>query len=220
MTRTDSMVSSGPQTAGAAKLGSELYDDRGSTFSRRVARRALLAVPLALAVAIPAPALAQTETTNATTNTTSGYGAKPPVTTKTEPEPKSGTAPSKEATTPKSAPEPTATTPVTTTPRKPASVRRRNRNCRSPASTSAGSWVRVCCCSRPVSRCASRSAAPPVARSLSSGPGKFASQDAVSRGPRPGSRARLDRALELVIGEAVRFRRASMHASTAARIGS
>jgi outer membrane biosynthesis protein TonB len=110
MTRTDSMVSSGPQTAGAATLGSELHDDRRSARSRRVARRALLAVPLALAVAIPAPALAQTETT---TNATSGYGTKPPVTTKTEP--KSGTAPSKEATTPKSAPEPTSTTPATST---------------------------------------------------------------------------------------------------------
>jgi hypothetical protein len=107
MTRTDSMVSSGPQTAGAATLGSELNDDRRS---RRVARRALLAVPVALAVAIPAPALAQTKTTN----TTSGYGTKPPVTT-TSPEPKSGTAPSKEATTPKSAPEPTSTTPATST---------------------------------------------------------------------------------------------------------
>jgi len=114
MTRTDSMVSSEPQTAGAATLGSELHDDRRSARSRRVARRVLIAVPVALAVAIPAPALAQTKTT---TNTTSGYGEKPPVTTKTEPktEPKSGTAPSKEATTPKSAPEPTATTPATTT---------------------------------------------------------------------------------------------------------
>jgi hypothetical protein len=110
MTRTDSMVSSGPQTAGAATLGSELNDDRRRARSRRVARRALLAVPVALAVAIPAPALAQTETT---TNSTSGYGSKPPVTTKTEP--KSGTAPSKEATTPKSAPEPTSTTPATST---------------------------------------------------------------------------------------------------------
>jgi hypothetical protein len=111
MTRTDSMVSSGPQTAGAATLGSELHDDCRSARSRRVARRALLAVPVALAVAIPAPALAQTK---ATTNTTSGYGTKPPVTT-TSPEPKSGTAPSKEATTPKSSPEPTATTPATST---------------------------------------------------------------------------------------------------------
>jgi hypothetical protein len=113
MTRTDSMVSSGPQTAGAATIGSELHDDRDRARSRRVVRRALLAVPLALAVAIPAPALAQTETTNTTTNATSGYGSKPPVTTKTEP--KSGTAPSKEATTPKAAPEPTTTTPTTTT---------------------------------------------------------------------------------------------------------
>jgi len=104
------MVSSGPQAAGAATLGSELHDDCRSARSRRVARRALLAVPLALAVALPAPALAQT---NTTTNTTSGYSEKPPVTTKTEP--KSGTAPSKEATTPKSAPEPTATTPTTST---------------------------------------------------------------------------------------------------------
>jgi hypothetical protein len=114
MTRTDSMVSSGPQTAGAATLGSELHDDCRGARSRRVARRALLAVPLALAVALPAPALAQTETT---TNSTSGYGTKPPVTTKSEPksEPKSGTAPSKEATTPKSAPEPTSTTPAVST---------------------------------------------------------------------------------------------------------
>ena len=115
MTRTDSMVSSEPQTAGAATLGSELHDDCRSARSRRVARRALLAMPLALAVALPAPALAQTETT---TNSTSGYGTKPPVTTKSEPkksEPKSGTAPSKEATTPKSAPEPTSTTPAAST---------------------------------------------------------------------------------------------------------
>jgi hypothetical protein len=108
MTRTESMVSSGPQTAGAATLGSELNDDRRS---RRVARRALLAVPIALAVAIPAPALAQT--TGTTTSATSGYGTKPPVTTNAEPN--SGTAPSKEATTPKSAPEPTSTTPATST---------------------------------------------------------------------------------------------------------
>ncbi len=110
MTRTDSMVSSGPQTASAATLGSELHDDRRSARSRRIARRTLLALPLALAVAIPAPALAQTKTT---TNTTSGYGARPPVTTKTEPN--SGTAPAKETSTPKSASEPTTTTPTTAT---------------------------------------------------------------------------------------------------------
>jgi thiol:disulfide interchange protein len=107
MTRTDSTVSSGPQTAGAATLGSELHDDRRSARSRRVARRALLAVPLTLAVAIPAPALAQS------TKTTSGYNQTPPV--KTTSEPKSGTGPSKEATTPKSTPEPTSTTPATST---------------------------------------------------------------------------------------------------------
>ncbi len=113
MTRTDSMVSGGRQTAGAAKLGSELHDDRAAARGRRVARRGLLAIPLALAFAIPAPALAQT--TGATTNTTSGYGEKPPVTTKTEP--KNGTAPSKESTTPKekAAPAPATTTPATST---------------------------------------------------------------------------------------------------------
>jgi hypothetical protein len=112
MTRTDSMVSGGPQTAGAAKLGSELHDDRAAARGRRAARRGLLVVPLALAFAIPAPALAQT--TGATTNVTSGYSEKPPVTTKTEP--KSGTAPSKESTTPKEkAPAPTTTTPATST---------------------------------------------------------------------------------------------------------
>jgi hypothetical protein len=116
MTRTDSMVSSGPQAADAATPGSELHDDRGSARSRRVARRALLVLPVALAVAIPAPALAQTKSTTGT----SGYNQTPPV--KTTPEPKSGTAPSKEATTPKSAPEPTTTTPATTTAPAKASV--------------------------------------------------------------------------------------------------
>lgn len=103
MTRTDSLVSSGPQTAGAATIGSELHDDRAR--GRRVARRALLAVPVALAVAIPAPALAQS-------TKTSGYNQTPPV--KTTAEPKSGTAPSKEATTPKSTPKPATTTTSTT----------------------------------------------------------------------------------------------------------
>jgi hypothetical protein len=114
MTRIDGIVSSEPHTAGAATIGSELPDDRVSARWRRVARRGLLAVPVALALAIPAPALAQT--TGATTNVTSGYATKPPVTTKTEQEPKSGTAPSKEATTPqaKATPAPTTTTPATT----------------------------------------------------------------------------------------------------------
>jgi hypothetical protein len=108
MTRTDSMVSGEPQTAGAAKLGSEPHGDCAAVRGRRVARRALLAAPIALALAIPAPALAQT-------SVTSGYGTKPPVTTNTEP--KSGTAPSKESTTPKekASPAPAATTPATST---------------------------------------------------------------------------------------------------------
>jgi hypothetical protein len=62
---------------------------------------------VALALAVPtAPALAQTGT--------SGYKQKPPVPTTSTP--KSGTAPSKEATTPTTATEPAATTPTATTP--------------------------------------------------------------------------------------------------------
>jgi hypothetical protein len=117
MTRTDSMVLSRPQTAGAASLSGEVSElDRGAR-RRRAARRGLLALPAAaLALALPVtPALAQT------TKATSGYGENAPAPT-TKPSPKSGTAPSKEATapkeatTPKAAEEPatTTTTPTTT----------------------------------------------------------------------------------------------------------
>ena len=105
MTPTDCMVSSRPQQ--------KLQDQHGAARGRRVARRGLLAVPVALALMIPAtPALAQTAPG------TSGYKQAPPV--KTTPEPTSGTAPAKETTapattTPKASPEPTTTVAPTTT---------------------------------------------------------------------------------------------------------
>lgn len=109
MTQTDCMVSSRPQTAGAASLSGATIDVPRGARTRRVARRGLLALPaVALALATPAaPALAQTGT--------SGYNQKPPTPTTTS-TPKSGTAPSKEATTPKTAAEPTTTTTTATTP--------------------------------------------------------------------------------------------------------
>jgi hypothetical protein len=108
MTQTDCMVSSRPQTAGAAALSGEILDGPRGARTRRVARRGLLALPaVALALAAPAaPALAQTGT--------SGYNQKPP-TPNTTSTPKSGTAPSKEATTPKTSPAPVTTTPTTAT---------------------------------------------------------------------------------------------------------
>jgi hypothetical protein len=113
MTQTDSLVSSGPQTAGAASLSGETFDSPRRAHASRVARRGLLALPaVALALAVPAaPALAQTGT--------SGYNQKPPTPTTTS-TPKSGTAPSKETTAPKAATEPTKTTTTpTTTPTTP-----------------------------------------------------------------------------------------------------
>jgi hypothetical protein len=113
MTPTDCMVSSRPHTAVAATDGLELQDRRGAARGRRIARRGLLAVPVALALMAPAaPALAQTAPA------TSGYKQAPPV--KTTPEPKSGTAPAKETTTPKTTPETkveptTSVAPTTTT---------------------------------------------------------------------------------------------------------
>ncbi len=120
MTRTDGMVSSRPQTAGAAS-SSETTERRSARFGRRrFARRELLVLPAVLALVAPAPALAQTTTGTSSTGT-SGYNQKPP-TPKTTPEPKKEVEPSKEAakTTPTAAPEPakeTVTTPTTTTPK-------------------------------------------------------------------------------------------------------
>ena len=110
MTPTDCMVSSRPQTAVAATSGQVLESRRGAARARRSARRGLLAAPVALALMIPAaPALAQEPGT-------SGYKQTVPV--QTTPEPKSGTAPAKETTTPKTTPkttvEPTSTTPAST----------------------------------------------------------------------------------------------------------
>jgi hypothetical protein len=122
MTRTDSMVLSRPQTAGAASLSGEVSELDGGARRRRVARRGLFALPLAaIALAIPAgPALAQT------TKATSGYGENAPAPT-TKPSPNSGTAPSKEATTPskeattpKAAEEPATTTATPTTTASPS----------------------------------------------------------------------------------------------------
>jgi uncharacterized membrane protein len=111
MTRSDGMVSSGPHTAAAASLiGGSPH--RRSDATRRRVRRGLLALPVGLLLAMPAgPALAQT-------TGTSGYKQTPP-TPKTTSTPKSGTAPSKEATTPattapKASTEPASTTPTAT----------------------------------------------------------------------------------------------------------
>jgi hypothetical protein len=107
MTRSDGKVSSGPHTEGKASLG------RGDRPARRGVRRGSVALSVALALMLPAsPALAHT-------TGTSGYKQEPPK-PKTTTTPKSGTAPSKEATTPttttpKAATEPAATT---TTPTK------------------------------------------------------------------------------------------------------
>lgn len=109
MMRTHQMISSRSRTAGAASI--EEMTDRSSArrrVLRRIGRRELLALPAALALLGPAaPALASTGT--------SGYNQKPPTpTTKTEP--KTGVAPSKEATTPTPAAstEPAVTTPTVT----------------------------------------------------------------------------------------------------------
>jgi hypothetical protein len=94
MTRTDSMVSSGPRTAGARSLNGELYGRSRHLRRRGIALRWLLALPLALALMVPAgTALAQSSTG------TSGYKQEPPK-PKTSTEPKSGTEPSKAKTTP------------------------------------------------------------------------------------------------------------------------
>ncbi len=109
MTPTDDTVSRRPQTAaGNGELGPTRHWRR---------RRPLVALTAVLALVVPAPALAQTSGTG-----TSGYNQKPPA-PKTTPEPKSGTAPTKEATTPSkeeapkeetpsTTPEPTTTTPA------------------------------------------------------------------------------------------------------------
>ncbi|HVR04791.1 MAG TPA: hypothetical protein VMS02_02040 [Solirubrobacteraceae bacterium] len=99
------MVSSGPHRARGESLGdvSQAHPAR-----RRGLRRGLVALPVALSLMLPVtPALAQT-------TGTSGYKQEPPA-PKTTTTPKSGTAPSKEATTPakpapKAAVEPTTTT--------------------------------------------------------------------------------------------------------------
>jgi uncharacterized membrane protein len=124
MTPTDRPASSRPQTAGVATDGLELCGSYVFARGRRRARRALLALPTTVAMLALAasPALAQS---------TSGYSEKPPVKTTTTPTtPKSGTGPSKEATTPKTTPAPKSnvepstaastptTTPTTTTPAK------------------------------------------------------------------------------------------------------
>lgn len=110
MTRSDDVVRGGPDMDEGGSLGRR----RGT--ARRGARRGSVVVSVALALMLPAsPALAQT-------TGTSGYKEEPPK-PKTTTTPKSGTAPSKEATTPttttpKAAVEPaaTTTTPTTTTP--------------------------------------------------------------------------------------------------------
>lgn len=113
MAPIDDMVSSRPQTDAAG-----VQDGRGRVRRRR-GQRALVALGAVLALAVPPGALAQTSSTG-----TSGYNQKPPA-PKTTPEPQSGTAPSKEATTPSkeapkketapsTTPEPTSTTPKAT----------------------------------------------------------------------------------------------------------
>ncbi len=105
MTRTDGLVSSGPQTAGCALIDGQLRD---RPTGARAARRGLLALPVALmALIAPAgPALAAG-------SETSGYGQTAPA-PKTTPEPKKATAPSKKAATPTTTPT-TTPAPVTTT---------------------------------------------------------------------------------------------------------
>jgi hypothetical protein len=113
MTRTDGLVSSGPQTADCVSIGGELRHFPGPADRKsaggRVARRGLLALPVAMAVIASAgPALAAG-------SETSGYGqtAPPP---KTTTEPKKETAPSKEATTPTTSTAPASTTPAAAAP--------------------------------------------------------------------------------------------------------
>jgi uncharacterized membrane protein len=106
MTQSDDTVSRGPHTAGATSLGGDSRHGRRHSWSRG-ARRGLLAVPVALTLMAPAgPALAQT-------TGTSGYKQSPP--TPTTSTPKSGTAPSKEATTPVTTTPKASTEPATTT---------------------------------------------------------------------------------------------------------
>jgi hypothetical protein len=96
------MVSSGPHMEGKASLG------RGGRPARRGVRRGSVALSVALALMLPAsPALAQT-------TGTSGYKQEPPKPTTTT-TPKSGTAPSKESTTPTTTTPKAATEPATTT---------------------------------------------------------------------------------------------------------
>ncbi|HUN78715.1 MAG TPA: hypothetical protein VMU32_07350 [Solirubrobacteraceae bacterium] len=102
MTSSDGMASSGPHTDVNAS------PSHGGRPARRAARRGGVALSAALALMLPAsPALA------ATTGT-SGYKQEPPKPTTTT-TPKSGTAPSKEATTPAATTPKAATEPATTT---------------------------------------------------------------------------------------------------------
>jgi hypothetical protein len=114
MTQSDGAALSGLRKDGGTPLDGAVLD----THRRRRARRGLVALPVvALGLMLPAtPAVAQT-------TGTSGYGQTAPA-PKTTTTPKSGTAPSKEATTPtettpKASTEPSTTpttTPTTTTP--------------------------------------------------------------------------------------------------------
>lgn len=107
MTRTDGVVSNRPHAAAAASISQMSRGGSARRGRRRIARRELLALPVALALMVPAaPAFAQTSSTG-----TSGYSQKPPTPTTTT-EAKKETAPSKESTTPKT----TTTSPTTTTP--------------------------------------------------------------------------------------------------------
>lgn len=95
------MVHDGPHREDDALLG-------GGRRARRGVRRGSVALSVALALMVPAsPALAQT-------TGTSGYKQEPPK-PQTTTTPKSGTAPSKEATTPAATTPKAATEPTTTT---------------------------------------------------------------------------------------------------------
>jgi uncharacterized membrane protein len=116
MMRTEGMTSSRSQTAAASinevSIRGFTRRTRRRPIKDRLARRELLALPVALALLVPAaPALAQAST--ATAPGTSGYKqtAPPP---KTTPEPKKEVEPAKEEkkTTPTTTPEPTTTTPT------------------------------------------------------------------------------------------------------------
>jgi hypothetical protein len=104
MKRTASSVTARLHRTGAEATNGETSESFGTKGRVRV-RRGLVALPVALAVMVPvAPALAST-------TGTSGYKQEVPVKT----EPKSGTAPSKEATTPASTTPKTSPAPTTAT---------------------------------------------------------------------------------------------------------